>query len=231
MINPFFSIPESSVQDVSSMTNVIFGGFRFRKEHPNCTHYGKVNHIFAKCYKLHGYPPGLSGKYGNSSPDSGKFQRTASTDHGIGDSLSIDQWHQFIAFLTSKINHGSSTILESTTHASINSFSGIISSLCLYFFVSSSPISYHDWVIDTRATHHVCCSLKLFSSTIPVINSFVRLLTGESIQIKRIGSVLVSNSLVLHNVLFVPQFTFNLISVSALTLANSYSVTSCHLHV
>ena len=71
--------------------------------------------------------------------------------------------------------------------------------------------------MDTGTTHHVCRTLSLFKSTSPSFNSSVTLLNGESVVITRIGSIELFDHFVLENVLYVPQFRFNLLSVSALT--------------
>ena len=79
-------------------------------------------------------------------------------------------------------------------------------------------------MLDTGATHHVCCSLPSFVSSVPASNSSVTLPNGHLVSISRIGSVQLSPHITLTDVLFVPQFQFNLLSVSALTQSHKYSV-------
>ena len=79
-------------------------------------------------------------------------------------------------------------------------------------------------MLDTCATHHVCCSLPSFVSSVPTSNSSVTLPNGHLVSISRIGSVQLSPHITLTDVLFVPQFQFNLLSVSALTQSHKYSV-------
>ena len=50
----------------------------------------------------------------------------------------------------------------------------------------------------------------------------VQLPNGESAQVTHIGTVVLSSSLILKNVLCVPSFTFNLLSVSTLTQSQPY---------
>ncbi|KAL4302198.1 hypothetical protein GQ457_10G017620 [Hibiscus cannabinus] len=77
------------------------------------------------------------------------------------------------------------------------------------FFVHNS------WIIDSGASKHVCYSKDLFESlqstegTIPLPNKSVVAVTYS-------GTVRLSSSLVLRNVLFVPQFRFNLLSIDPL---------------
>ena len=58
-------------------------------------------------------------------------------------------------------------------------------------------------------------SVSCFTS-ITAMNTFVNLPNGESALVTHIGTVEISSKLVLHNVLCVPSFTFNLLSVSKL---------------
>ena len=73
------------------------------------------------------------------------------------------------------------------------------------------------WVFDTGATDHVIHSIKLFTKITSSVSSFVQLPNGERVVITHIGTIQVTTSLVLENVLCVLAFTFNLISISQLT--------------
>ena len=57
-----------------------------------------------------------------------------------------------------------------------------------------------------------------------IINTTVTFLNGHVVAINRVNSMKLSNTLNLDNVLFVPMFTFNLLSISALTLSRNCSV-------
>ena len=78
------------------------------------------------------------------------------------------------------------------------------------------------WVLDTRATDHFVCSVDLLTSITATMQSLVQLPNGESAQVTHIGTVVLSSSLTLTNVLCVPLFSFNLSSVSTLTLSQPY---------
>ena len=49
------------------------------------------------------------------------------------------------------------------------------------------------------------------------MQSLVQLPNGELAQVTHIGTVVLSSSLILKNVLCVPSFSFNLLSISSLT--------------
>ena len=71
------------------------------------------------------------------------------------------------------------------------------------------------WVIDTRATDHIVCLVS--TSITAITNAIVELPNGETASVTHIGTIVLSSSLTLNNVLCVPPFTFNLLSVSTIT--------------
>ncbi|KAI4296906.1 hypothetical protein L6164_036825 [Bauhinia variegata] len=72
------------------------------------------------------------------------------------------------------------------------------------------------WILDSGATNHITCQFDAFTTYMPVSNWFVSLPNGTNVQVTHIGTVALSSTLVLQHVLFVPSFSFNLISVSKL---------------
>lgn len=83
--------------------------------------------------------------------------------------------------------------------------------------VNRTIFGYKAWVIDIGASDHIVCSMTLLHSITLVTNCIVALPKGESAQVTHIGFVQLSTTLVIHNVLCVPSFSFNLLSVSKLT--------------
>ena len=70
------------------------------------------------------------------------------------------------------------------------------------------------WIIDTGATDHMVHSLSCLTTITSVVNASVELPNGVLVSITHIGTVQVSHSITLTNVLCVPSFQLNLISVS-----------------
>lgn len=222
-----------------------------RKDRPICSHCGLAGHTVDRCYKLHGFPPGYKTGQSTSSRPKPKSQAQAqaqahqsslqstaqptssmadpsSTNILTGSSssptpsphLSSDQIQQLISYLSSQLHHSSITHLEShapNTPASAFQF-------CGNSLLTSTPVPSQTWIIDSGATHHICNNLSLFSHSNHVTNTILTLPTGQSIHINKIGSVTLSHSLCLGNVLYVPNFKFNLLSISALTLQHGYGV-------
>ena len=69
------------------------------------------------------------------------------------------------------------------------------------------------WVIDTGATDHIVHFVHLFTK-FTTVSCVVALPNGETAMVTHIGSITLSSNLILHNVLCVPSFSFNLLSVS-----------------
>ena len=65
------------------------------------------------------------------------------------------------------------------------------------------------WVLDTGATNHIIHSITLFTKITSSISTFVQLPNGERVSIMHTGTIQVTSTLVLENVLCVPSFSFN----------------------
>lgn len=86
----------------------------------------------------------------------------------------------------------------------------------------SAPLS--SWILDTGATDHVCHSRRKFQYMRKIKPVLVKLPDGSHMTAQMAGTILFSAQLFLHDVLYIPSFTFNLISMSK--LAKSLD---CHL--
>ena len=240
------SVPNTSFAKVDStalaakLSNEHLGSFLGSaagkgKGRPTCTHCGKTGHTGEKCYKKHGFPPGFKFKNkpfmahqvsSNASPivASPMHHQTAFTP---------EQYQQLFAlFRASASSIIPSTPVKEASMANIASSSTLasapMSSIDLSHSVFSTQVvnrRVYDkwtWVLDTGATDHFVCSVDLLTSITVTIQSSVHLPNGESAQVTHIGTVVLSPSLTLTNVLCVPSFSFNLLSVSTLTLSQPY---------
>lgn len=70
--------------------------------------------------------------------------------------------------------------------------------------------------MDSGASSHVCSDLEMFTELSPVSSVTVTLPNGTRVPITHTGTINITDSLILYNVLHVPDFRFNLISVSCL---------------
>ena len=83
--------------------------------------------------------------------------------------------------------------------------------------VNRSAYSSNTWVLDIGAIDHIICFINLLTTITSLTQCVVELPNGESAQVTYIGLVRLSTTLVLENVLYVPSFSFNLLSISKLT--------------
>lgn len=86
--------------------------------------------------------------------------------------------------------------------------------ICLLTEVASNSGS----LIDSGVTNHICSYLSFFDTYKPVAGSNENIIVpeGRQIPILHTGSVHVHDNMVLHNVLHIPDFHYNLISVQRL---------------
>ena len=71
------------------------------------------------------------------------------------------------------------------------------------------------------ASRHICSCAYAFTSLRPVQNSYVTLPNKTSTPVFFISDVSLSADLILQDVLYVPQFSFNLLSVGVIMKTSS----------
>uniref|UniRef100_M1CZ13 Polyprotein n=1 Tax=Solanum tuberosum TaxID=4113 RepID=M1CZ13_SOLTU len=77
-----------------------------------------------------------------------------------------------------------------------------------------------NWIIDTGASNHMVHNIGLMTQCTDLgdkNNKKVNLHTGGQVPISHIGDSLVLKDKIVHDVLFIPEFKYNLLSVSQLT--------------
>ena len=83
--------------------------------------------------------------------------------------------------------------------------------------VHKNAFNSETWVIDIGATDHIIHFVTLFTKITSSISTYVQLPNGEKVVVTHIGTIQITSTLILENVLCVPSFSFNLISISKLT--------------
>ncbi|CAA7043466.1 unnamed protein product [Microthlaspi erraticum] len=165
-------------------------------------------------------------------------QLQSPADHRVGDSASLspsmsnDQIQSMIAYLSSKIKVSSVDPTPDKPWSSPSPSVPVISQISGTFLdlysnsyydmlvssVSTEPAVYpRAWVIDSGATHHVTHNRSLYVDYRDLDQTFVKLPNGLTVRIVGIGFIQLTDAISLHEVLYIPEFKFNLISVSVLT--------------
>lgn len=83
-------------------------------------------------------------------------------------------------------------------------------------------------ILDSGASQHICSNISIFASIRPIKNITVTLPNGIHIPVHFSRNIHLILSLHLKEVLHVPQFKFNLLSVSALVADTTLTVSFLH---
>ena len=89
-------------------------------------------------------------------------------------------------------------------------------------FIFSFRSHITNWILDKRATNYIFCSLDLFTTYTSIPPIQIHLPNGAQTCATIISLVYISKNLVLHNVLYMSLFTFNLILITKLTSTLNY---------
>lgn len=212
-----------------------------------CTNCGKEGHYGNECYKLVGYPPGhpLHGKYTPPSQRSQSGQRRSANAVVGSDELEPNDQSNAAASTSNSTNSGDPYVywkmdqlhnqlnqvllmmqnqgLHDLTAANLPHMAG------KYIFIASFSSGFKQlWIIDSGATDHICTCLTLMTNLQQCKPITVHLPNGHTTTVTTIGSMKIKPNLTLTGVLYIPTFTYNLISVSKLTNSTHSSVTFSH---
>ncbi|KAI5392589.1 hypothetical protein KIW84_077112 [Lathyrus oleraceus] len=195
-----------------------------------CTDYGRTNHTIETCFLKHGYPPGFKGK--------GKLQNASSNSQSVSNVNAGSKVSQsgspmsFFGFTQEEYNNIMELLQQSKTTPKANSIS-----TSPFVLNSHSPNNNgknpHLWILDTGATDHIGFNVALFISCKTIILVHVSLSDGSQVTASMSSSAFLSPALVLHNVLYIPNFHVNLLSIAKLVSSNYYyvhfNVDSCQI--
>lgn len=96
----------------------------------------------------------------------------------------------------------------------------------------SKPLNFNIWIIDTRASCHIANSMHDFNNFKTVDNWYVLLPNNLKLKTTHKKEIHFNDSFILVDVLYVPTFTYNLLSVTKLaTTLNGEVVFSAKCYV
>ncbi|XP_075076488.1 uncharacterized protein LOC142163133 [Nicotiana tabacum] len=143
----------------------------------------------------------IAGAFGNDKPTHDYEGRGRDDALKAGPYFTEDQYRQILNMLN-----------KETPECQAN-MAGMTTSLM-------SNLPYIEWIIDSGATHHIAGELEALVVKDKVDthrNEQVHLPTGGKANVSHIGKAIILDKEELDAVLFVPEFKFNLLSVSKLT--------------
>ena len=214
-----------------------------------CTNCKTEGHYGNECYKIVGFPPGhpLHGKFIPSSQRTQQgYKGSVNMTTGNEEATNVTQTTSMTQASTSGTNTDPYVftrmdqiqnqlnqvliMMQNQNHseftaANLPNMAGI-----KYIFIASFSSGIKEiWVIDSGATDHICTCLTLMFNlqkcTQPIT---VYLPNGHTTTVTMVGSVQITPNLVLNGVLYIPTFTYNLISISRITNSTHSSVTFTH---
>lgn len=97
-------------------------------------------------------------------------------------------------------------------------------------YPSNHSFRSSDWILDSGATDHVTHDFNLFMTFHFIKHVSVHLPNGLSVSARYCGCIKISKDLWLYNVLYIPEFTFNIISIPKLISAMNCKLTFCDIH-
>lgn len=143
------------------------------------------------------------------TPSTGQFFQT----------LSSDQYQQLMQMFQSHLSHGSNNTGPSNMYSPSHT-TGTCFSVSLTPHLSSGQF----WIVDSGASSNICCTNDAFTSMSKRHNASVTLPNSTTISVDCMGDIQLNSKLTLRSVLFVPQFRFNLLSVSDLSKDSNLTV-------
>ncbi|CAM8993843.1 unnamed protein product [Rhodiola kirilowii] len=190
-----------------------------------CSHCQIPGHLKENCYKLIGYPQNYkqNRNFNNSSNSGGKSSANSAANTGSSDSsgesiakqFTNEQLEQILALFK---GNG----LTDKTNAQVN-----MAHVHMAGIANSYPefMINGDWLIDSGATSHFTYDANLLRNIHELKEIHrVTLPNGECFEIKSKGDCHLQNGIVLYNVLLVPEFQVNLISVYRLVSDSNFKV-------
>lgn len=222
---PLLPTLENSAMAVGRTRTPITNGPRPRTGR-KCTKCGRDGHQESSCFEIIGYPPHwntnkpkqpIRTNHGSATQRSHTANLVSNDPIPSSSSaiprLSNEQYRQLMELLQPSTNIASV--------ASANSFSGN------HFSIENSPlIGQMGCVIDSGASAHVSSLSNLkWAKNVLAHSQFLTLPTGYKAQVTHMGQIPISPHLCLHSVLFVPNFNYNLISISQLTKSSNCIIT------
>ncbi|KAK1410403.1 hypothetical protein QVD17_36940 [Tagetes erecta] len=205
-----------------------------------CTHCNLSGHTVEKCFEIIGYPPNYKKKTNTQRAlAKSNVASDASTSFQPINPMSQPFTAEQIAQLMSLISdHSANSSNSSTTDMSGNFVTHKLNTHLKNMFCSNSNTELKGsemWIIDSGANQHMVTNDSKISNSLDVseFNLTVGHPNGTKAQIMKIGSLKITEGVILKDVLVIPDYCVNLISVNKMAKENKlYSFfTESHCYV
>ncbi|KAL0412552.1 UNVERIFIED_CONTAM: Retrovirus-related Pol polyprotein from transposon RE2 [Sesamum radiatum] len=185
-----------------------------------CTHCHKKGHARETCFQVHGVPDWyktLGDKRKKGKPFAANFEIR---EEGSA-KTSSQNITEIVAEVLKVMQKNTVATDPLTSYANYAQFDEEFAGNT----VIPTGINENCWIIDTEATNHVCSNIDLFQTHAKLSSPhYIHLPDGSKRLVQYTGIVNLNNEITLENVLFVPQFSVNLLSVSQLCHQGNYQI-------
>ena len=184
------------------------------KKNLQCSYCKKSGHIKSQCYRLNGFPADF--KFNKSKKVDSQAHNAADNNQNI----SPEQYKQLIQLLNNNTAQVNSVITNGAMDSAGNYTDSYGRHVSYIFNVYDNNTQENKtWIIDSGATDHICANKSMFTS----LESFdkphlIGLPNGQSLHLSQNGTVPIHETVVLPQVLYLPEFKHNLISVAKITI-------------
>ncbi|KAL2225452.1 UNVERIFIED_CONTAM: hypothetical protein Sindi_2950900 [Sesamum indicum] len=188
-----------------------------------CAHCHRTGHTLDTCFQVHGVPDWYKtlNEKKKKVPGVKSFAAAATNEQQTSaGSNNTKQMTDLMADLIRLMQR------SNTTGDPITNYSNFACSENIEFagnVTTPSEIDLGSWILDTGATNHICTNLNLFHSlVVPSQPKHVHLPDGTYKTAAYVGIVQLNHHITLTQVLYLPSFSVNLLSVSQLCRDTSY---------
>ena len=211
-----------------------------RGPNPNllCKHCGLIGHTIDRCFELNGYPPGFkrnpnlvrqngANKRFNASSD--LSQNLPSTSGSLSGSFTNDQMVKLLSLINEKPAVGASTNMAGIKPSFLNH--NVFFNLNIERFCCSNTggTGYNvtlGWIIDSGANQHMTNSTTNMFNVVDITSLMLTVghPNGTMAKVVAIGSLKLTNNIVLFDVLVVPDYNVSLLSVNKMIKDSKFFV-------
>ena len=164
-------------------------------------------HTMDKCWKIHDYPPRFKNNiWKENAIHSSKANTSINNidDQGnkrVETKLTEEQYSRLMSIL-----NGKDSIISNVQEVSHTSNAIQLTSM------QSSNYNDMNWIIDSGATDHMCCQSFSFDFLKPLTNKQHTIIVpnGGKIKVTHSGNIILENGICLKEVVYVPDFIYNL---------------------
>ncbi|XP_019166927.1 PREDICTED: uncharacterized protein LOC109162697 [Ipomoea nil] len=193
-----------------------------------CTYCGMVGHTVEKCYKKHGYPPGWIPGFKSRGKQSSTMAATASSENSAvtNNVVTSEQLQTLISLLQTQAGQKKSSVTAAVSlvpkfdKAKSHDEGKYIQNS----HICSINLYSNMWILDSGATDHIVCSREFFDDYDVVEGTIVNLPNGENVTVRHKGNIKLADGLHLQEALHIPEFKFNIVSVSKLLKDSSHTL-------